>query len=243
MSHPVLVRAEKLIRVGDIVGAEAALASLVDSDGDGALVVALDDFAAKDLLAVLRDFDSSKESVVSLLVLPEQFARAIVLERRYGDATHERLQAIINSVIFRADSDPGEFIEAIAAVDGGCDALADYLCDRAEIVEHFFKTGTFGFFDDVDEAAAELNDDERLDELSDPEANRPFLSHSEVSDQDWMELTWLLRYEHAEIFRDVLLILRARARAEEPQLASDETPTRANEQRRPPGEPEEESAL
>ncbi|EXI78554.1 MAG: hypothetical protein AW10_02906 [Candidatus Accumulibacter appositus] len=243
MSHPVLVRAEKLIRVGDIVGAEAALASLVDSDGDGALIVALDDFAAKDLLAVLRDFDSSKESVVSLLVLPEQFARAIVLERRYGDASHERLQAIINSVIFRADSDPGEFLEAIAAVDGGCDALADYLSDRAEIVEHFFKTGTFGYFDDIDEATAELNDDERLDELSDPEANRPFLSHSEVGDQDWMELTWLLRYEHPEIFRDVLLILRARARAEEPQLASDEAANRANEQRRPPGEPEEESAL
>ena len=49
MSHPVLVRAEKLIRVGDIVGAEAAPASLVDSDGDSALVVALDDFPAKGL--------------------------------------------------------------------------------------------------------------------------------------------------------------------------------------------------
>ena len=243
MSHPVLVRAEKLIGVGDIIGAEEALASLVESDGDHALVVALDDFAAKDLLAVLRDFDSSKESVVGLLVLPEQFARAIVLERRYGDASHERLRAMINAVIFRADSDPGEFLEAIGAVDGGCDALADYLCEHAEIVEHFFKSGTFGYFDDVDESAAELNDDERLDELSDPDANRPFLSHSEVSDQDWMELTWLLRYNHPEIFRDVLLIQRARARAEEAQPASEETPARANEQRRPPGEPEEESAL
>jgi hypothetical protein len=243
MSHPVLVRAEKLIGVGDIIGAEEALASLVESDGDHALVVALDDFAAKDLLAVLRDFDSSKESVVGLLVLPVQFARAIVLERRYGDASHERLRAMINAVIFRADSDPGEFLEAIGAVDGGCDALADYLCEHAEIVEHFFKSGTFGYFDDVDESAAELNDDERLDELSDPDANRPFLSHSEVSDQDWMELTWLLRYNHPEIFRDVLLIQRARARAEEAQPASEETPARANEQRRPPGEPEEESAL
>lgn len=243
MNHPVLVRAEKLIRVGDIVGAEAALASLVDSEGDHALVVALDDLAAKDLLAVLRDFDSSKESVVGLLVLPEQFARAIVLERRYGDASHERLRATINSVIFRADSDPGEFLEAIGATDGGCDALADYLWDRADIVEHFFKTGTFGFFDDVDESTAELDDEERLDELSDPDANRPFLSHSEISDQDWMELTWTLRYQHPEIFRDVLLILRARARALEPQQTREETPTRANEQSRLPGEPEEESAL
>jgi hypothetical protein len=241
MSHPVLVRAEKLISVGDIVGAEAALTSLVDSDGDGALVIALDDFAAKDLLAVLRDFDSSKESVVSLLVLPEQFARAIVLERRYGDASHERLRSTINAVIFRADSDPGEFLDAIGEVEGGCETLADYLSDRAEIVEYFFRTGTFGYFDDGDEAAAELSDDERLDELADPDANRPFLSHSEVSDQDWMQLTWTLRYQHPEIFRDVLLILRARARNEEPEEA--ETAGRANEQRRPPGEPEEESAL
>ncbi|WP_291993591.1 hypothetical protein [Candidatus Accumulibacter sp. ACC003] len=241
MSRSVLVKAEKLISLGDIVGAEAALTSLVESDGDGALVVALEDFAAKDLLAILRDFDSSKESVVGLLVSPTQFARAIILERRYGDASHERLQATINAVVFRADSDPGEFIEAIGAVDGGCETLADYLSERAEIVEHFFRTGTFGYFDDGDEAAAELSDDERLDELADPDANRPFLSQSEVSDQDWMQMTWTLRYEHPEIFRDVLMILRARARAAEPD--EEETPVRANEQRRPPGEPEEESAL
>jgi hypothetical protein len=88
MRHPVLVSAEKLVRVGDIVGAEAALVSLVDTEGDHALVLALDDFPPKDLLAVLRDYDSSKESVVSLLVSPEQFARAILLEWRYGDPSH-----------------------------------------------------------------------------------------------------------------------------------------------------------
>jgi len=76
MSHPVVTRAEKLIGAGDIVGAEAALTSLIETDGDDALVVALDDLAAKDLLAVLREHDSSKESVVGLLVSPEQFARA-----------------------------------------------------------------------------------------------------------------------------------------------------------------------
>jgi hypothetical protein len=146
MSHPVLVKAGRLIQVGDIVGAEAALSSLVESDGDDALVVALDDFPAKDLLAVLRDFDSSRESVVNLLVSPEQFARAIVLERRYGDQSHERLHGMINSVVFRAGSDPGEFIEAIGEIEGGCEVLADYLCERGENIEHFFKTATFDFF-------------------------------------------------------------------------------------------------
>ncbi|HNC51856.1 MAG TPA: hypothetical protein PLO14_06405 [Accumulibacter sp.] len=241
MSHPVLVKAEKLIRVGDIVGAEAALASIVDSDGDGALMVALDDLAAKDLLAVLRDFDSSKESVVNLLVSPEQFARAIVLERRYGDQSHERLHGMINSVIFRPDGDPDEFLEAIGEVEGGCDVLADYLCERSENIEHFFRTGSFDFFADADadDAYDDMSDEERLDALSDPGANRAILSHSEVNDHDWMELAWTLRYHSPEIFRDVLLILRARAQAGEAAGAAVEVPMAE----RPPAEPEEESAL
>ncbi|MBP6707677.1 MAG: hypothetical protein KA223_00810 [Candidatus Accumulibacter sp.] len=241
MSHPVLVKAEKLIRGGDIVGAEAALVSLVDSEGDDALVVALDDFPAKDLLAVLRDFDSSRESVVNLLVSPEQFARAVVLERRYGDASHERLHGMINSVIFRADSDPGEFIEAICERQGGTEVLADYLAERAENVEHFFRTATFDHFADLDDSADGLTDEERLDALSDAADTHPFLSHSEVTDHDWMEVAWTLRYQHPEIFREVLQILRARARAEERQQAAAEQSGTATPP--PLAGSEEESAL
>ena len=241
MSHPVLVKAEKLIRVGDIVGAEAALVSLVDSEGDDALVVALDEFPAKDLLAVLRDFDASRESVVNLLVSPEQFARAIVLERRYGDLSHERLHGMINSVVFRAGGDPVEFLEAIGEIEGGSETLADYFCDRVEAIEHFFRTAPFDFFADADEAADELTDEERLDLLSDSDANRPFLNHSEVNDHDWMELAWTLRYQHPEIFREVLLILRARATSEGGRSAGVEQQSVA-EQRLPAGQ-EEESAL
>lgn len=240
MSHPVLVRAGRLIHLGDIVGAEAALASLAESDGDDALVVALDDFPAKDLLAVLRDFDSSRESVVNLLVSPEQFARAIVLERRYGDQSHERLHGMINSVLFRAGSDPGEFLEAIGELEGGCDALADYFCERVENIEHFFKTATFDFFADAEESADDMTDEERLDALADPGVNRPFLAHSEVNDHDWMELAWTLRYQYPEIFREVLLILRARVRAEELMSSDLIRPDSADSLR---AGPEEESAL
>ncbi len=243
MSHPVVLKAEKLIHAGDIVGAETALASLIETDGDQALVVALDDLPAKDLLAVLRDFDASRESVVNLLVSPEQFARAVVLERRYGDASHERLHGMINSVVFRAGSDPGEFIEAIAAVDGGCDVLADYLSDRLENIEYFFRHGTFDFFSEGDDATAEMSDDECLDALSDADINRPFLDHSEVNDHDWLELSWLLRYNHPEVFRDVLLILRARSRAEAVRQSADESGISGSERPASGAEPEEESAL
>jgi hypothetical protein len=243
MTHPVLARAEKLVRVGDIVGAEAALVSLVETEGDQALVLALDDFPAKDLLAVLRDFDSARESVVNLLVSPEQFARAVVLERRYGDISHERLHGMINSVIFRAGADPGEFLAAIAELEGGSEVLADYLHERAENLEHFFRSGVFDFFADGDDSLDELSDDERLDALSDENIGGPFLSHSEVSDHDWMELAWTLRYQQPEIFREVLLILRARARAEEQQQAAAATQAPAPAARPAFGDPDEESAL
>lgn len=243
MNHPALVKAATLIKAGDIVGAESALASLVDSDGDEALVALLDDFPAKDLLAVLRDFDSSRESVVSLLVTPEQFAEAVVLERRYGDSSHERLRGMVNAVVFRAGSDPDEFLAAIGASDGGCEALADYLCDRIENVEYFFRTGSFDFFADADEETAALTDDERLEALSHPESNRPFITHSEVNDHDWMELTWTLRYQHPEVFRDVLSILRVRARAEERQQAEEAGHGPARKDPQLPAGNEEESAL
>ena len=92
MSLPALVQAQKLIKSGDIAGAENALATLAETEGDHALVVALDQFPAKDLLAIIREYDSSKESLVNLLVTPEQFAKAVVLEKRYADLSHEQLR-------------------------------------------------------------------------------------------------------------------------------------------------------
>ena len=79
------MKAASLIRAGDIAGAEFALVALAESDGDHALVAVLEELPPKDLLAVIREFDSSKESVVNLLVTPEQFARAVIMEKLYGD--------------------------------------------------------------------------------------------------------------------------------------------------------------
>jgi hypothetical protein len=56
-------KTRSLIAAGDIVGAESALAELADTEGDGALMVVLDQLPPKDVLAVIREFDTSKESV------------------------------------------------------------------------------------------------------------------------------------------------------------------------------------
>ena len=77
MKHPVVIESLQLILAGDIEGAERALVAIAETEGDHALVAVLDQMPPKDLLAVMREFDSSKESLVNMVVTPEQFARAI----------------------------------------------------------------------------------------------------------------------------------------------------------------------
>ena len=182
MTHLVVVEATKLIQYGDIVKAEAVLTALVETEGDHALIEVLDDIPSKDLLAVIREYDSSKQSLLSLLITPEQFARVVVLERLYKDMSHEQLRGMINAVIFREDADANEFIAAIAELEFGYETLADYLSDRAEEV--------------VGETFSALETDD--------------ISRSEISDHDWKELTWLLRHEHSDIYNIVLVLLKAK---------------------------------
>ena len=131
MTNSLVIQASSLIQSGDIVRAEALLTALVETDGDHALVEVLDEMPSKDLLAVIREYDASKQSLLSLLITPEQFARVVVLDRLYGDTSHEHLRGMINAVIFREDADANEFITAIAELEFGYEALADYLSDRA----------------------------------------------------------------------------------------------------------------
>lgn len=227
MSNALIIKAAALIGAGDIEGAEFALVSLVDTEGDNALVAVLDELPPKDLLAVIREYDSSKESVINLLVTPEQFARAVVMEKHYGDRTHRHLRGMINSVLFRDDAEPGEFIEAIAEIDGGTETLIDYLSEHDEAVVHFGAFGTFNphHTEDGDE-----------------------IEKSEASDRDWKELTWLLKHDHPRAFDNILPELkrryqhRLRMEAElesqeqkrlEREEAADFTPSRAQEKPRP----------
>lgn len=182
MTHLVVVEATNLIQSGDIVRAEAVLTALVETEGDNALIEVLDDIPSKDLLAVIREYDSSKQSLLSLLITPEQFGRVVVLERLYKDMSHEQLRGMINSVIFREDADANEFIAAIAELEFGYETLADYFSNRAEEV--------------VGETFSALETDG--------------ISRSEISDHDWKELTWLLRHEHSDIYNIVLVLLKAK---------------------------------
>ena len=207
MNHLALIaKTQSLIAAGDIVGAEAALVELADTEGDGALLVVLNQLPPKDILAVIREYDNSKESVVNLLVSPMQFARAVVIEKQYRDLTRTHLRGMVNSIIFRTDADPLEFLNAIGDLEGGSEALADYFSEKWSRVEAFARSGTFDTMEDDGEMLSET----ALYASAYASARG---EQDEVADQDWMELAWILRYQNPDLFIEMLLVLRAKARA------------------------------
>lgn len=216
-----ITKTQSLIAAGDIVGAESALVELADAEGDSALMLVLEQLPAKDILAVIREYDTSKESVVNLLVSPEQFARAVVIEKQYKDLSRTHLRGMVNSVIFRSGANPVEFLTAIGDLEGGSEALADYFAERWSRVEAFARTGLFDTVEDDGEMLTET-------ELYANAYAKPRLDEDEVADQDWMQMAFTLRYECPDLFIEMLLVLRAKARAhdmgrgEEAELEEDD---------------------
>lgn len=216
MSNLALIaKTQGLIAAGDIVGAESALVELADAEGDGALMVVLEQLPPKDILAVIREYDNSKESVINLLVTPQMFARAVVIEKQYKDLTRTHLRGMVNSVIFREDANPVEFLAAIGELDGGSEALADYFSEKWSRIEAFARTGTF---DSVEDDGEMLSETALLASAYVP----PKLEQDEVADQDWMQLAWLLRYECPDLFMETVMVLRAKARAHDLDLEDEE---------------------
>jgi hypothetical protein len=216
MNHLALIaKTQSLIAAGDIVGAESALVELADTQGDAALMVVLEQLPPKDILAVIREYDNSKESVVNLLVTPAQFARAVVIEKQYKDLTRSYLRGMVNSVIFREDGEPLDFLNAMGDLEGGSEALADYFEEKWSRIEAFARTGTFDAVEDDGEMLTEPA-------LLASGYMKPCVEQDEVADHDWMQVAWLLRQESPDLFIEMLLVLRAKARAHELGLNEEE---------------------
>jgi hypothetical protein len=246
--HPVVLKSSELILSGDIEGAERTLVALADQHGDHALVSLLDELPPKDLLAIMREFDSSKESIVNMLVTPEQFAHSIVLERQYGERTSERLRAMVNAVIYRDENTVGEYLDTLVNTEGGINTLADYFEDRYDELLSFATGGRF---------APEYEQDggvqvhttwlmEKLEELDESlgfgnaiEESRPLLQRTEVADGDWMETAWILRYELPDAFEELMGVLRTRVAKHVEALNAMLLAAEAGE----PADDEEESAI
>ena len=220
MTHPVVIKTSQLILAGDLVGAEMALATIADTEGDEALVTVLNDIPPKDLLAVMRGFDGSKQSVVQMVVTPDQFARAVILEARYRDQTHAALHGMMNAIIFRDEDLTIEYLEAIGEIEGGYEVLTNYFGERDDEVLAFAMSGEFAEDYNSERGLSSrstswLNEkiheiDEALHEGNSMTSSRPKVSRSEIADHDWMETAWVLRYELPDIFEQIIITLRDR---------------------------------
>lgn len=210
-----IAKTQSLIAAGDIVGAESALVELADAEGDGALMEVLEQLPAKDILAVIREYDNSKESVINLLITPSMFAHAVVIEKQYKDLSRSHLRGMVNSVIFREDADPVAFLTAIGDLEGGSEALADYFSEKWSRIEAFARTGTFDSVEDDGEMLSEQA-------LLSSAYAQPKIELDEVTDQDWMQLAWVLRYQLPDLFLETVMVLRAKARAHDLGLDEEE---------------------
>ena len=114
-----------MIHASDIAGAEKALVAVADQAADLVLVSFLDEIQPKDLLAVMREFDSSREPVVNMLVTPNSFRAPLFWERNTATTLVSE-----NAVIHREVESACEYLEIIAETKGGCAALASCFEDR-----------------------------------------------------------------------------------------------------------------
>lgn len=224
MTQLVIKETRELILAGEISRAEAHLVVVAEQEGDHALVEVLDEMAPKDVLAVIREFDASKESVVNLLVSPEQFVQAIVLERQYGEPLERyvpRLRNTMNAVMHRNPGACAEALECLAEHDEGVRVLADYFTDHYDSLLALAYHGVFEAEIDLEKAFAPKSaitwDAERVDELDQGleigdaiEMVRVRMSRSEVADSDWMETAWVLRHEFSDTFELLIIEIQDR---------------------------------
>lgn len=257
MNHPAVIKAQALILAGEIAEAESQLVAIAEDQGDNALVSVLDEMAPKDLLAIMREFDSSKESLVNMLVSPEQFVEAILLERKYGEPLERyvpRLRNTMNAVMHRSPGDCIEILACLTEHDEGIRLLADYFTDHYDSLKTFAFQGRFIEDLDLEKAMAPKRvtsfDDDDLDileqglEMGDAvELSRPTMTRTEVADGDWMETAWVLRHDFEDSFELLIIEIQDRIRREL-EAAHLPVPDDASEPGVPkPQDDEEESAI
>ncbi len=258
MTHPVIRKTQELILAGEISEAEMHLAVLADQQGDRALANVLEEMAPKDVLAIMREFDSGKESVVNLVVTPEQFAQAIVLERQYGEPVEKyvpRLRSTMNAVMYRDANACSNVLEYLSEHNEGVRVLADYFIDHYDALQNLAIHGDFDADPDAERLLAPKAvttwDAERVDELDQGldeddvvELAKVQMSRDEAADSDWKETAWVLRHEYVDTFGLVIEEVQQRLarEAEEAQVQAQIDRTAASAQG-PQDDDEEESAI
>lgn len=209
MNNSIIKKAIYEIKSGNIEAAEALLVTVAENEGDKALQIVLEEVPPKDLLAIMRNYDGSNESVINLLVSPEQFARAVVNEKLYKDQSNSKLRGMINAIFFREDVEATDFIDALSKIEGATEVFINYLADHMEDVCYFSRFNTFNRHSNFEETPNEWILDENHN-WHDSKPSNLGISLAEVSDHSWKEITWILLHQYPDLFNQIIPELRVK---------------------------------
>lgn len=137
MTNTQAIMVSKLVKEQNYTGAENVLAVLKKTE----LKETIEALPTKDLLAIVRNHDSSKPTVIHSVITPEQFARILALEHAIiGDhtsniATHS--EGMISAIIMREDESDGhtgaDFLTAALENDDSLSEVIKYLMPQGKI--------------------------------------------------------------------------------------------------------------
>jgi hypothetical protein len=133
------IMVSKLVQEQNYTGAENLLAEL----GKTALRETIEALPTKDLLAVVRNHDSSKPTVIHGIINPEQFVKILSLEHLINNdhrsevATHAA--GMISAIVLREDESDGftsaNFLEAALQSEGSTNEVIKYLMPQGGIAD------------------------------------------------------------------------------------------------------------
>ena len=201
--------------MGAVSDANSELEQYADKFGDNSLVEILNELPPHDLIALMRDHDVGKTSVVTVAISPESFVSAIKLEYLYGEDRWDyvfRLRNLMNGIMYRDDQTIDEVLNLLSKDSDGIRILSDYFSEYYEELLGFVREDSFKM-----PVEWPVNADE-LKELLDSQvaAAREFesfacgetvgtrITREEASDGDWMETAWVLAHEYPVMFASLL---------------------------------------
>ena len=142
--------------------AETRLALIAEKHGDQELAVIVGKLPPADVLAIVRECDSGKPSILHGFITPEKFGEIIRLESQYGigqSMATSYANGMISAIIFGESSNqpnatPAEFLREMFKSEEGTKEFMKFvlplatgededLTHRREKIVHFLKFGTY----------------------------------------------------------------------------------------------------
>jgi hypothetical protein len=190
--------ASNLVAVGDLKGAQTALAQIADTDGDHALVLALNRVPAGDLSQVLVATATQPTAIVGDLVTPKQFVKALVeVPKTWTSASEQdtvhQLGELFLGVVMRPNQD-GEYGASAPSF------LREILKngDATRLLIWWFSH--FNVAEVLRSREVSSGEQEEAEEQAEAEAEEPYESHR----GDWDHLLQLVHNSFPALSKKIL---------------------------------------